>query len=124
MSARRTSRWARTCATAWWRCVKRCCPHDPAAARSTGWSGRYERVGGVGTKPSDLPPRRRSTAAALFLETRQSGSLSRFGGKATGIVLGAAAGGADQFTYCVMTPRERGVDRALSTLYPPDGGLS
>jgi hypothetical protein len=25
---------------------------------------------------------------------------------------------------CVMTPRERGVDRALSTLYPPDGGLS
>jgi len=28
-----------------------------------------------------------------------SAPLSRFGGKATGIVLGAAAGGADQFTY-------------------------
>jgi len=25
---------------------------------------------------------------------------------------------------CVMTPPERGVDRALSTLYLPDGGLS
>src|SRR5216683_3231041 len=132
MSARRTSRWARTCATASWRCVKRCCPHDPAAARSTGWSGRYERVGGVGTKPSDLPPRRRSTAATLFLETRQSGSLSRFGGKATDDSAprargcsGPSGGGWDAGaclpaarSFCLVPPVD-GVGLGGSVLYRP-----
>jgi hypothetical protein len=35
----------------------------------------------------------------LFLAAQQSRLLPRFGGKAIGIVLGEAAGGADQFTY-------------------------
>jgi len=40
--------------------------------------------------------RRLSTAIAPRSEARQSGSLSRFGGSATEIALGAAAGGASQ----------------------------